>query len=110
MSNQTFTPKDFKSDQQIRWCPGCGDYAIINSLQKVMADYFPSHLIGEIPTTFTDPIIPKIVILGLFESSEQKFFSPQVLNFKVILEKALQNLFVIEFAEQVHTCFNIYKL
>ena len=27
-----YTPKDFKSDQQVRWCPGCGDYAIINSL------------------------------------------------------------------------------
>ena len=33
-----FTAKDFKSDQQVRWCPGCGDYAIINSLQKVMAE------------------------------------------------------------------------
>ncbi len=33
-----YTAKDFKSDQYVRWCPGCGDYAIINSLQKVMAD------------------------------------------------------------------------
>ena len=33
-----YTPKDFKSDQYVRWCPGCGDYAILNSLQKVMAD------------------------------------------------------------------------
>ena len=32
-----YTAKDFKSDQQVRWCPGCGDYAIINSLQKTMA-------------------------------------------------------------------------
>jgi len=23
-----YTPKDFKSDQEIRWCPGCGDHAI----------------------------------------------------------------------------------
>ena len=22
------SPKDFKSDQEVRWCPGCGDYAI----------------------------------------------------------------------------------
>lgn len=29
--------KDFKSDQEIRWCPGCGDIAIINSVQKAMA-------------------------------------------------------------------------
>lgn len=39
-----FTAKDFKSDQYVRWCPGCGDYAVLNSLQKVMADLgIPPH-------------------------------------------------------------------
>lgn len=33
-----YTAKNFKSDQYVRWCPGCGDYAVLNSLQKVMAD------------------------------------------------------------------------
>lgn len=32
-----YTPKDFKSDQEVRWCPGCGDHGIINSVQKAMA-------------------------------------------------------------------------
>lgn len=32
------TAKDFKSDQEIRWCPGCGDHAILNAIQKAMAD------------------------------------------------------------------------
>jgi len=31
------TFKDFKSDQQVRWCPGCGDIAILNCVQKAMA-------------------------------------------------------------------------
>jgi len=31
------TFKDFKSDQQVRWCAGCGDHAILNTLQKAMA-------------------------------------------------------------------------
>ncbi len=31
----TLTNKDFKSDQEVRWCPGCGDYAILNSVQNV---------------------------------------------------------------------------
>lgn len=31
------TPKDFASDQDIRWCPGCGDYAILNQMKKVLA-------------------------------------------------------------------------
>ncbi|HEU4507224.1 MAG TPA: 2-oxoacid:ferredoxin oxidoreductase subunit beta [Pyrinomonadaceae bacterium] len=29
---------DFVSDQEVRWCPGCGDYAILNNVQKVMPD------------------------------------------------------------------------
>jgi len=33
-----YTAKDFKSDQYVRWCPGCGDHAVLNSLQKVMAE------------------------------------------------------------------------
>ncbi len=32
------TFKDFKSDQQVRWCAGCGDHAILNTLQKTMAE------------------------------------------------------------------------
>ncbi len=30
--------KDYKSDQEIRWCPGCGDYSILMQMQKVFAD------------------------------------------------------------------------
>jgi 2-oxoglutarate ferredoxin oxidoreductase subunit beta len=33
----TLTKKDLKSDQEVRWCPGCGDYAILNMVQTVMA-------------------------------------------------------------------------
>lgn len=32
------TRKDFVSDQAVRWCPGCGDYAILAQVQKVMPD------------------------------------------------------------------------
>ena len=32
------TKKDFISDQEVRWCPGCGDYAILNNVQKVMPE------------------------------------------------------------------------
>ena len=31
------TAKDFQSDQDVRWCPGCGDYAILNQIRKVCA-------------------------------------------------------------------------
>ena len=33
-----YTKKDFESDQDVRWCPGCGDYAILAAVQKVMPD------------------------------------------------------------------------
>lgn len=32
------TAKDFASDQEVRWCPGCGDYAILKAVQKTLAD------------------------------------------------------------------------
>lgn len=30
--------KDFQSDNEVRWCPGCGDYAILATVQKTLAD------------------------------------------------------------------------
>src|ERR1700677_3864725 len=33
-----YTKKDFQTDQEIRWCPGCGDYAILSAVQMVLAD------------------------------------------------------------------------
>jgi 2-oxoglutarate ferredoxin oxidoreductase subunit beta len=32
------TMKDFKSDQEVRWCPGCGDYAILAAVQGFMPE------------------------------------------------------------------------
>ncbi len=32
------TMKDFKSDQEVRWCPGCGDYAILAAFQSFLPD------------------------------------------------------------------------
>ena len=34
-----FTRKDFASDQEVRWCPGCGDYAILAAVQKAMPEF-----------------------------------------------------------------------
>ena len=33
-----YQPKDYKSDQYVRWCPGCGDHAVLNYLHKAMAE------------------------------------------------------------------------
>ncbi|NNC71636.1 MAG: 2-oxoacid:ferredoxin oxidoreductase subunit beta [Sphingomonadaceae bacterium] len=30
--------KDWESDQEVRWCPGCGDYAILKAVQRTMPD------------------------------------------------------------------------
>lgn len=38
IETKKYTAKDFKSDQYVRWCPACGDYAILASMQKVMAE------------------------------------------------------------------------
>ena len=34
----TLTKKDFTSDQEPRWCPGCGDYAILSAVQAFMPE------------------------------------------------------------------------
>ena len=37
-TNLTFSnPSDYASDQDIRWCPGCGDYSILMQMKKVFA-------------------------------------------------------------------------
>jgi 2-oxoglutarate/2-oxoacid ferredoxin oxidoreductase subunit beta len=36
--NIQYTPKDFKSDQEVRWCPGCGDHAVLNAVQKALTE------------------------------------------------------------------------
>lgn len=35
---QNYTFSDFKSELSVRWCPGCGDHAILNTVQKSMAE------------------------------------------------------------------------
>ena len=31
-------PKDWETDQEVRWCPGCGDYAILKAVQRTMPE------------------------------------------------------------------------
>jgi 2-oxoglutarate ferredoxin oxidoreductase subunit beta len=32
------TPKDWETDQEVRWCPGCGDYAVLKAVQRTMPE------------------------------------------------------------------------
>ena len=44
MTTEALTPKDFTSDQETRWCPGCGDYAVLAAVQKLMPELgIPPH-------------------------------------------------------------------
>jgi len=38
MSVAPLTKKDFQTDQEVRWCPGCGDYAILSAVQAVFPE------------------------------------------------------------------------
>ncbi|HLP72687.1 MAG TPA: 2-oxoacid:ferredoxin oxidoreductase subunit beta [Bacteroidales bacterium] len=33
-----YSPRDFKSDQEVRWCPGCGDHSVLNAVQKALSE------------------------------------------------------------------------
>ncbi|MBK6706038.1 MAG: 2-oxoacid:ferredoxin oxidoreductase subunit beta [Sphingomonadales bacterium] len=35
---QKSSPKDWETDQEVRWCPGCGDYAILKAVQRTMQE------------------------------------------------------------------------
>ena len=35
-TKKPLTDKDFASDQEVRWCPGCGDYAVLKALQRAL--------------------------------------------------------------------------
>lgn len=35
---QTYTAKDFASDQEVKWCPGCGDYSILKQVQSILPE------------------------------------------------------------------------
>ena len=36
--SEALTAKDFATEQEVRWCPGCGDYAILKSMTRALAD------------------------------------------------------------------------
>ncbi|GLI98282.1 2-oxoacid:ferredoxin oxidoreductase subunit beta [Sphingobium sp. BS19] len=38
MTPITLTPKDWETDQEVRWCPGCGDYAILKAVQRTLPE------------------------------------------------------------------------
>ncbi len=41
---EKLTAKDYTSDQEVRWCPGCGDYAILKAVQRTLAEMaVPRH-------------------------------------------------------------------
>lgn len=43
METLNYTLKDFKSENEVRWCPGCGDHAVLNAIQKAMANLGVRH-------------------------------------------------------------------
>lgn len=38
MTDVALTKKDFTSDQEVRWCPGCGDYSILSTMQSFLPE------------------------------------------------------------------------
>ena len=60
--NETLTAKDFASSQEVRWCPGCGDYAILKAITKALAD------VGAQPesTVFVDELGPSWIEVNVW--------------------------------------------
>ena len=45
------TKKDYKTDQDVRWCPGCGDYGVLNAVQSAFAKLQPAGQPAMVLTT-----------------------------------------------------------
>ena len=50
MAELTF--KDYATDQEVRWCPGCGDYSILKAVQRALADAPGAAFIAPGPLCF----------------------------------------------------------
>ena len=62
---EKYTAQDFKSDQQVRWCPGCGDHAVLTALQRTL------------PLVAEDKDLPKekfVVVSGIGCSSRLPYY------------------------------------
>ena len=86
------------------WQIGHGYRGQVWSAREVMeylnnVDIEDYRLIGQISELFSSPVIPKISVVGL--SDEEVCGSEELKLFKDILSRALDNLFVIDFIEQV---------
>ncbi|MEG2320017.1 MAG: thiamine pyrophosphate-dependent enzyme, partial [Mucinivorans sp.] len=51
-----YTPQDFKSDQEVKWCPGCGDHAILSSVLKALPEVAEQLNYGHHRFTFVSGI------------------------------------------------------
>ena len=50
--------KDFTSDQEVRWCPGCGDYVILNTIRNFLPTHYGDAWLGLLSTPLqTDDIV-----------------------------------------------------
>ena len=73
------TAKDYATSQEVRWCPGCGDYAILKSMTRVLAEGTPDRLVphrvfpGNRPsnTILADRLTPETLgkLVALYEHS-----------------------------------------
>lgn len=51
-----YTPQDFKSDQEVKWCPGCGDHAILSAVTKALPEVAEALNYGHERFTFVSGI------------------------------------------------------
>ena len=54
------TAKDYASDQEVRWCPGCGDYAIVRAVQRAVIVKAVEQEFDLSAEQITDDMIPDV--------------------------------------------------
>ena len=69
-NQNTYTAKDYKSDQEVRWCPGCGDHAIMNAIQRERGKYITKDALRRLESFFDKMLAIKANKRGVRDEEE----------------------------------------
>ena len=69
------TKADFQSSTETRWCPGCGDYAVLAAVQGFLPELGVPPAVGGI-VAFIAPIVPLGLGLAAFTRARSAWLSP----------------------------------
>ena len=89
---KSYTKKDFTSDQNIRWCPGCGDYSILAQMQRVMPEICEELNIAKENIVFITFLSPQKAFSGTKKAKALRTRGTTLCSVHELINVALEDL------------------